>query len=129
VETSLVIAGGVINLLFVIFHLLFWELFKWPASLSGLDKRQAAIMQVLNIHLTIALALFALVSLVFPRELLTVPLGRCITIFIAGFWFLRAFNQYLFWGASKAASHLLFFVCFVNGLLYLVALLHFPRLV
>jgi hypothetical protein len=121
-ETTLITAGGIINLLFVMFHLLFWKLFKWPASLAALDRRQAAVMQVLNIHLTIALAAFAFVSLVYSDALLTTPIGRSLAWFIAAFWIIRAVNQYIFWGASKAVSHVLFGICLMNGLLYAVAL-------
>jgi len=34
---SLLIVGGFYNLVFAIFHLLFWKIFKWDSELSKLS--------------------------------------------------------------------------------------------
>jgi hypothetical protein len=111
--------GGIINLLFVAFHLSFWKLFNWEQSLVSLSPDDRAVMQVLNIHTAYALAMFALVSLFFPNELSATKLGRIVSLSIAGFWVLRGINQLVFWDMSSAAWIILL-VCLGIGMLYLV---------
>ena len=82
----LVQIGGVINLVFVVFHLSFWKLFDWQQSLASLSSDDRAIMQVLNIHTAYVLAVFAIISFVFSNEMSTTKLGRMISLSIAGFW-------------------------------------------
>lgn len=112
--------GGIINLLFVAFHLSFWKLFNWGQTLASLSPDDRAIMQVLNIHTAYALAIFALVSLVFSSELGTTKLGRVISLSIAGFWILHAVNQAVFWGLSLAGSWIALIVCLAIATLYLI---------
>jgi hypothetical protein len=112
--------GGIINLLFVVFHLSFWKLFNWGESLAALSAEDRAVMQVLNIHTAYALAIFAVVSLFFVNELSTTKLGRIISWSIAGFWILRALNQALFWGLSLAGSWIALLVCLAIAALYLI---------
>lgn len=118
----LVQIGGVINLLFVAFHLSFWKLFNWEESLRSLPPSDSAVMQVLNLHTAYVLAVFALVSFVFPDEMYTAKLGRIISMAIAGFWILRAVNQAVFWGLSFAGSWMILLVCLVVAALYLMPL-------
>jgi hypothetical protein len=115
--------GGIINLLFVAFHLLFWKLFNWGQSLASLSPDDRAVMQVLNIHTAYALAVFALVSLVFADELSTTKFGRIISWSIAGFWILRALNQIVFWGWE---SWILALVCLAIAVLYLSPFINKP---
>lgn len=114
--------GGVINLLFVVFHLSFWNLFNWGESLRSLSPNDRAVMQVLNIHTAYVLAVFALVSFVFPDEIHSAKLGRIISMAIAGFWILRAVNQAVFWGLSFAGSWMILLVCLAVAALYLMPL-------
>ncbi len=112
--------GGIINFLFVIFHLSFWKLFNWEQSLAPLSLNDRAVIQVLNIHTAYVLAIFVVISLVFPDELSTTKLGRIISLSIAGFWILRAVNQAVFWGLAFAGSWVALIACLVIAALYLI---------
>lgn len=112
--------GGIINLLLVVFHLSFWKLFNWRESLASLSSDDRAVMQVLNIHTAYVLAVFAIVSLVFPNEMSTTKLGRIISLSIAGFWILRALNQVVFWGILSAGSWIALLVCLAIAALYFI---------
>jgi len=57
--TTLVHLGGWYNLLLVVLHLLFWRIFDWRRDLRSLTFVNRAVMQVLNISLTVAFAIFA----------------------------------------------------------------------
>jgi hypothetical protein len=112
--------GGVINLLFAVFHLSFWKIFDWGQSLEPLSSDDRAIMQVLNIHTAYVLAVFAILSFAFSNEMNTTKLGRSVGIAIGVFWILRAVNQAVFWGLSSIGSWVLIAVCLVVAALYLI---------
>lgn len=107
--------GGIINLLFVAFHLLS----AWTPALELLPADFRPVMQVLNIHLAYALAIFFVLSLFFSGELSATKMGRLISLSIAGFWILRGVNQVVFWGVSVADGVILL-VCLGIGMLYII---------
>jgi hypothetical protein len=115
----LVQIGGGINLFFVVFHLSFWKLFNWQQSLTMMNAEDRALIQVLNIHTTYVLAVFAILSFVFSNEMSVTKLGRMVGISIAGFWILRAVNEVIFWGTSLT-SWIIIFICLAIAALYLI---------
>ena len=119
--------GGVINLLFVIFHLSFWKLFDWRQSLMSLSSDNRAIVQVLNIHTAYVLMVFAILSFIFSDEMSTTKFGRSIGITIAAFWILRSVNQAVFWGISSIESWMIIAVCLVVAMLYLIPSIRFQK--
>ena len=106
-------AGGVYHILLALFHLMFWGLFRWREQLERLHPVNRAIMQVLNIRLTYLFVVFALISLFFPADLLETNLGRVLTLALAVFWLMRAFEQPLFF--IKNLFTWLFFLVFLLG--------------
>jgi hypothetical protein len=56
--TSLLIAASIYCLALGIFHLMFWRLFNWPASLSGSGSLNISVTQTLNIMLTLGVAMY-----------------------------------------------------------------------
>jgi hypothetical protein len=111
---SLLIAGGFYNLAFVIFHILFWKIFKWNSELKKLNFLNQAIMQVLNLSLTFCFLLFSYISFFHTPELLTTDIGKTVLAGIAVFWFLRAIEQVIFF-KLKHWSSVLFLMAFVGG--------------
>lgn len=120
----LVQIGGVINLLFAVFHLSFWKLFNWGQSLASLSPDDRAVMQVLNIHTAYVLMVFLILSLAFSNEIITTKLGRMVGMGIAGFWILRAVNQAVFWDLSFAGSWIIIAVCLAIAALYIIPSIH-----
>jgi hypothetical protein len=112
--------GGVINLLFVAYHLLS----NWQPGLASLLPDYRAVMQVLNIHIAYVLAMFFVLSFFFSNEMSTTKLGRTISISIASYWILRAVNQAVFWGMSSGSSWVILLVCLAVAALYLIPLIH-----
>ncbi|MDH5445528.1 MAG: hypothetical protein OEY52_08210 [Gammaproteobacteria bacterium] len=97
-------AGGVYNILLVIFHLMFWKLFDWEKDLRSLRFLNRAIIQVLNISLTLVFVIFAYLSLWHTQELLSTRLGNHLIFLISLFWLARAIQQPVFfklqhWGS------------------------------
>ncbi|MDR2188554.1 MAG: hypothetical protein LBE62_10970 [Azonexus sp.] len=117
-----VLIGGIFNLAFAIFHLLFWRIFGWKNELARLSFINRAIVQVLNLCLTFVFIIFSYLSLARSEELLSTALGRSILVLIAVFWLLRAVYQAVFFKLRHWASWA-FFAAFVGGAsLYAAAL-------
>jgi len=89
-------AGGIYNIVLVIFHLLFWRIFNWQEDLRSLTFLNRAIMPVLNISLTIVFVIFGYISLVHAEELLSTSLGQSLLVLMAIFWFARSVEQVVF---------------------------------
>jgi hypothetical protein len=106
--------GGLYNLAFAIFHILFWKIFKWDSELVKLGFLNRAIMQVLNLCLTFCFLLFSYLSFFHITELLTTGLGNAILAGIAVFWLLRAIEQIVFFKVRYWGS-ILFFLVFIGG--------------
>ena len=111
---SLLIAGSMYNLMFALFHMMFWRIFNWKSELSHLNFMNRAIMQVLNLCLTFCFLTFSYVSWRHASELLTTPLGHTVLAGIAAFWFLRAIEQIVFFKLKHWGS-ILFLLAFVCG--------------
>ena len=123
---KLIIIGGVLNGVLALFHLMFWKLFDWPESLVTLSPDNQAIMQVLAIHGTYIIALFTVLSLCFAQDLLTTRLGRVITLSISLFYYIRCFNEVIFWNITEPSSIIIFLFCLAIALLYTIPLRMHP---
>jgi len=111
IASLLVKIGGYASIGWLIFHLLFWQLFDWRAELRRLSHLNSGVMQVLNLCLSFVFLLFAVVSLWHTNELLMPGIGRSIALGIGAFWLFRFLLQPLFWGTSL--SSVLFAFLFV----------------
>ena len=110
--------GGVIDLLFVLFHLAMAKGIGIALAPVSADIR--AIVHMLNIHVAFTLLLFAYLSFVQWRDLLTTRLGHITAIGIALFWFLRGINQVAFYGLTTPGTLMWVGLCLVFGLLHLI---------
>jgi hypothetical protein len=116
-EASLVM-GGLFNLAFAVFHLLFWRIFDWKRDLRSLSFNNRQIMQVLNLCLIFAFVIFAWISFFHGDELLRTALGRSMLLLIALFWLLRAIEQAFFFKLKQPASVAFLVVFLAGALLY-----------
>lgn len=114
-DTCIVIKiGGMYQIFFLIFHAMFWRLFKWKRELPKLTHINGAIMQVLNLCLMFYFFVFAYISLFHTTELITSPIGSVLLLFMALFWLFRAVEQLVFFSTRRPLS-LLMFVLFLFG--------------
>ena len=68
--------GGFYNLAFLVFHAMFWKIFKWHNELPKLTHINGAIMQVLNLCLMFYFLLFGISwkkRLIFRTQDIEVP--------------------------------------------------------
>lgn len=121
---SLLYIGGFFNLGFAIFHLFFWRIFDWRNDLKSIRYVNRAIMQILNLCLTLIFFIFAYISFAYPYDLLITRIGRAILISISLFWFLRGFMQLAFFGLKNKISVLLFVLFLLGGFIYVYPLIY-----
>ena len=109
---KLITIGGIYNILFALFHTGFWKMFNWNAELEKLDFKNKWAMQILNIQTIYYLIFTAVICFVFKNELLTTRVGKWLLIGMAGFWFVRAMEQFVYWemGAASTIIMVLFFL-------------------
>lgn len=110
---TLIKAGGYFNVGLALFHLSFWRIFNWHDELARVSALNSAVMQVLNISLTLAFVIFAYISFMHAGELLTTPLGHSLLVLMALFWLARTIQQAIFFRLH--ALSIVFLLIFLSG--------------
>jgi hypothetical protein len=114
-KTGLIAAAGLFDLLAALFHLGFWRIFRWPKTLAGAGRLNAATAQVLNIMLTYVFVLMGMGLLWFGAATPAFPL-----LAGAGFFAFRACLQPLFYGLMHPASKAIFALALLGALLHAI---------
>jgi hypothetical protein len=118
-EVSL-IAGGIFNLGFAVFHLFFWRLFDWRKDLASLTAVNRSVMQILNLCLTFLLFVMAYVSLFLRQHMLSTDLGKTLLISVALFWFLRMLEQIFMFEPRNRLSAIFTLIFLLGSVLYIL---------
>ncbi len=99
-KNTLVIIGGILSLLFGLFHLYLWKLLDWRNELPKLKQENSNVIQMLNIGTSLLLLSMGFVLLYFRTEIVFSSLGSAILIIIALFFFARLIMELVFPGRS-----------------------------
>ena len=103
----MVMAAGIYNLAFAGFHLAFWRLFVWRREIARMSPVNAAILQVLNLCLTLVFVLAGAVCLLYSGDLVGTDLGHFLLFAMSGFWLFRLVLQPMYFGLGHPASRLI----------------------
>ena len=88
--------AGVVFLALIAFNLYIPRRFDWKRDLASLSLLNRRIFQVHAAFISIILAMFAALALLYTRPLLApTPLARAVLAGMAIFWFLRLLTQWL----------------------------------
>ena len=120
---ALLIAGGILNALFAVFHFALPSLAQWQNTLSTISTDSQAVMYTLNLAAAFTLLVFAFVSVFYRHDLLTTNLGKALSISIALFWLVRAVAQILYFRLGVDGSWVGVLIFGAIGFLYLIPLL------
>ena len=120
---TIILIGGIFNLGFAIFHLMFWQLFHWKEDLASLTLINRSVMQILNLCLIFVFLVIAYVSIFFSSALISTSLGKSLLIAFSLFWFLRMIEQIIFFGVKNKVSLVLTMVFFVGSIIYALPVL------
>lgn len=120
-QSALVSASGWFDIALALFHVAFWRLFKWPASLSGMGQVNRGILYLLNGAIIYLFLLMGVVLLCCGAD----PGGEDIIRALLGsmglFWLLRAAAQAPFFGLRHPASLVLFSVFLAGAAVHAAA--------
>lgn len=124
---KLITIGGIYNILFALFHTGFWKMFNWSKELEKLDFNNKWVMQILNVQIIYYLVFTAVICFVCKKQLLTTQIGKWFLIGTAGFWFVRAMEQFVYWelGAVSTIFMVLFFL--LGAVLFLIPIFYKNR--
>ena len=120
---ALLIAGGILNALFAVFHLALPSLAQWQNTLRTISTDSQAVMYTLNLAAALTLLVFAYVSVFHRRDLLTTNLGKALAISIALFWLVRAVAEILYFRIGVDGSWVGVLIFGAIGAVYLIPLL------
>jgi hypothetical protein len=115
-KNTLVIIGGILSLLFGLFHLYLWKLLDWKKELIKLKQENSNVMQMLNIGTSVLLLSMGFVLLYFRTEVVFSSLGNAILIILALFYFIRLIMELVFPGRSIVFG----FILLICVLIYLI---------
>ena len=121
---SVIIFLGFYNLLFAVFHLLFWRLFKWNKEVQKLSFANRGIIQILNIQIIYYFVAVAIVYFCFTNELLTTHLGKVFLLGNSLFWIIRLVQQYIFLRKNSFVIHILAVLFLLGAVLFFLPLLY-----
>ena len=96
--------GGVYNIGFAGFPIMFLKKFGWENELSKLTRINRAVMQVLNLCLTFCFVFFGYISVFHAGEMIASRIGQKMLLFIALFWLVRAVEQVVFFDFKRPMS-------------------------
>lgn len=106
------------SLALAVFHMAFWRLFRWPATLRETTFANRAILQIANVQLIWVFLGVAALCLWFPAELRGTPLGRAVLAGMSGFWIVRLLQQAVFLRVHHPLVHALSVVFAVGAALF-----------
>lgn len=125
-STVLFKIAGVMNLLFLMFHLPFYWMFRWEQALSTLSPDNRYIMLTFNIIANILLLYFTVVLLRYSRLLLQNAVGKSFLLLVSAFFIARIFAEFYFWGFHGVPSTIIIVLCAIPAVCCLVPLFKSP---
>lgn len=116
----LLLAAGLLDLGFALFHAAFWRLFGWPERLAPSGSLNTAITQTLNLMLSFVFAAYG-ATLVWQSG----QAGTPWILPVSGglFWLLRLALQFVWFDLRPVASRLITAIFALAALLHLTAAL------
>ncbi|HPG39622.1 MAG TPA: hypothetical protein PLP19_20335 [bacterium] len=115
-KKKLLFVGGIINVLFTIFHVwLAWQI----SQITGLSSEIHALLLMLAFGGTLMIGFAAYASLFCIQQMLTTRLGKATMILVVLIYSTRALEEIVI---APKFSPLIFSACLVTALVYLLAL-------
>lgn len=112
----LIVAGGIFNAFFTLFHIwLGWQIQMLPDLLP----EYKSLMLMLNVAGTLTIAFATFASFFCVDDLLGTGLGRATMILVAIFYATRAFEEIIL---APQFSPVIFGVCLVVAMIYMLAM-------
>jgi hypothetical protein len=121
-KTSMMVAGG-ISVLFLLFHLLFPQLFNWKETLTCLNPANWAIFQTYNLVAILMVGTITYFTFRHTVELTETSLGRSLLVVFSLFYLIRTVAQFIYFGFQGISSLVIVILCLAPASIYLWACL------
>ena len=115
---------GIYNMLFALFHLFFWKIFKWESELKKLHFSNRAIMQILNLRITYVFLFMSFIYFYCAQEIVTSELGYVIIAGMGIFWLGRTIEQFVFFNFRSKRANMLTIVFLIGTIIHFLPLLY-----
>lgn len=122
-NTVLLKIAGYLNLLFLLFHLPFYWMFKWEHTLSALTDDNRNIMLTFNVIANLLLFYFTFILLRHTGLILENAVGRLFLGLVAGFYSIRIFAEFYFWHFKGIPSVIIVTLCAIPVVCCLIPLI------
>jgi hypothetical protein len=116
---KVVFSYGIISAVFAVFHLGFWWLFDWPASLQYMAMGHRMLMQTFNFCMIPLFFFLTYVYLARRDEILSTGLGRAVLLLNASIYGMRAASELIFGDIRNGQSQFFFILTLLVGLYFL----------
>lgn len=115
---------GVYNMLFALFHLFFWKIFKWESELKKLHFSNKAIMQILNLRITYVFLFMSFIYFYYAQEMVSSELGHVIIAGMGIFWLGRTIEQFVFFNFKSKRVNMLTIVFLLGTIIHFLPLIY-----
>ncbi len=111
-KTSIILLriAGIINILFLVFHLAFAKLFNWNQELSCLSQLNYSIMLTYHYIVILVLSFMALIPLFQTKALLSSSLKYGVLTMFCLFYIIRIIAEFTLFGITDHSS-VIFILC------------------
>jgi hypothetical protein len=105
--------AGVINLIFMLFHLAFYHMFHWKSTLNCLSQFNRAIMMTYHCIIILVIGFMGITLLVQTKALLNSTLKYSVLSMFALFYLIRIVTEFTMFGFSWPHSPVIVVMCTV----------------
>jgi hypothetical protein len=100
-----IVGGGVLTLVLIIFHIMFYWIFKWKDDFANISELSARVFFTIHIALILFFAIFCVISFVYADDLARATgLAGVVTAGYALLWLWRLLWQIVYFNPSKSRT-------------------------
>ena len=103
--------AGVINLLFMLFHLMFYNMFGWKTGLDCLSNDNRSIMMTYHYVCILIIGFMGILPLTYPGELLHSKMRFTILGTFILFYIIRIITEFTHFGLTSQTSPIIITMC------------------
>ncbi len=113
-KIGFVIASAIFNLLIVILHISFWEMFNWKEELQKVTMENSVVVQMMNLFIILLVFAVTFILIRFRKNVVDTFMGRIFILMIAFLYLGRLVMEFVFPGGSVVLALIMIVVVVVH---------------